>query len=43
LEVQYFLTTAELERKHVLRSWSIQGANKYEEIAGAEGCWFWNT
>ena len=36
-------TIGELERKYVLRSWSVQGKNKYEEIAGAEGCWFWNT
>lgn len=35
-------TTGELERKYVLRSWSVQGANKYEEIVGAKGCWFWN-
>ncbi|NLC10858.1 MAG: aminotransferase class III-fold pyridoxal phosphate-dependent enzyme [Firmicutes bacterium] len=32
----------ELERRHVLRSWSIQRDNTYEEIVGGEGCWFWN-
>lgn len=36
-------STAELERKYVLRSWSVQGKNKYEEIVKAEGCWFWNN
>ncbi len=35
-------TIGELERKYVLRSWSVQGKNKYEEIVGGEGCWFWN-
>jgi len=37
------LTIGELERKYILRSWSVQGNNKYEEIIGAEGCWFWNA
>jgi len=35
-------TVGELEKKHVLRSWAVQGTNKYEEIVGAKGCWFWN-
>ncbi len=32
----------DLERQHVLRSWAVQNKNTYEEIVGAEGCWFWN-
>jgi len=36
-------TVPELERKYVLRSWSVQGKNKYEEVVKAEGCWFWNA
>ena len=36
-------TVPELERKYVLRSWSVQGKNKYEEVVKAEGCWFWNS
>lgn len=32
-----------LERKHVLRSWAVQKEMPYEEITGAEGCWFWNS
>jgi len=36
-------TVGELERKHVLRSWAVQGKNKYEEIVKAKGCWFWNN
>jgi taurine---2-oxoglutarate transaminase len=36
-------TIGELERKHVLRSWAVQGTNKYDEIVGAKGCWFWNA
>lgn len=36
-------TIGELERKHVLRSWSVQGKNKYEEVVKAKGCWFWNN
>jgi len=32
----------ELEREYVLRSWSMQKNMPYEEITGAEGCWFWN-
>jgi len=35
-------TIGDLERKYVLRSWSVQGKNQYEEIVGGEGCWFWN-
>lgn len=31
------------ERKHVLRSWAVQKEMPYEEITGAEGCWFWNS
>ena len=36
-------TVGELERKYVLRSWSVQGKNQYEEVTKAEGCWFWNN
>jgi len=36
-------TVGDLERKHVLRSWAVQGKNTYEEIVKAEGCWFWNS
>ncbi|HSW36101.1 MAG TPA: aminotransferase class III-fold pyridoxal phosphate-dependent enzyme [Candidatus Limnocylindrales bacterium] len=36
-------TVGELEKKYVLRSWSVQGKNQYEEIVGASGCWFWNS
>ena len=36
-------TVPELEKKYVLRSWSVQGKNKYEEVVKAEGCWFWNS
>ncbi|MGM0689458.1 MAG: aminotransferase class III-fold pyridoxal phosphate-dependent enzyme [Bacillota bacterium] len=36
-------TIGELERKYVLRSWSVQGKNQYEEVTRAEGCWFWNN
>ena len=36
-------TVPELERKYVLRSWSVQGKNKYEEVVKAERCWFWNA
>jgi taurine---2-oxoglutarate transaminase len=36
-------TIGELERKYVLRSWAVQGKNKYEEIVGGKGCWFWNA
>lgn len=36
-------TIGELERRHVLRSWTVQNKNTYEEIAGAKGCWFWNS
>jgi len=32
----------ELERKYVLRPWSVQGNMPYDEITGGEGCWFWN-
>ncbi len=32
----------ELERKYVLRPWSVQGTMPYEEITGGEGCWFWD-
>ena len=31
-----------LERKYVLRPWSVQGTMPYDEITGGEGCWFWN-
>jgi len=36
-------TAGDLERKHVLRSWAVQGTNKYDEIVGAKGCWFWDS
>ncbi len=36
------LRVGELERKYIMRSWAVQGKNKYEEIVGGEGCWFWN-
>lgn len=32
----------ELERKYVLRPWSVQGTMPYEEITGGAGCWFWD-
>ncbi len=32
----------ERERNHTLRPWAVQGTMPYEEIVGAEGCWFWN-
>jgi taurine--2-oxoglutarate transaminase len=35
-------SVGELERRYVLRSWTVQNKNTYEEIIGGKGCWFWN-
>ncbi len=32
----------ELERKYVLRPWSVQENMPYDEITGGNGCWFWD-
>src|ERR687897_1671689 len=33
---------SELDKKHVLHSWSVQDQIAPLPVAGAEGCWFWD-